>query len=541
MASAAVGPRPPPSTRTSRTISSDDPLFAWVKACKNGDDNTISMLLADPNFDPNARDSQGFTGLMHASSKGTVRALKRLLSDPRVDTEVAGTGGYRAFHFACRGGHLDAVTTLLDAGADPNAKKDDGMTGFMLAVREGMEDVVDALLLRAGTDSKAVKCYMQDNNGRTAFALACLSQDVVMADKLIRRSDDIGIDFPDSDGDTPFHHACRSNNEQLVRVFLRHLGTFDMSPCNNADYLPYELCRPELRALIEKKELIASAQPERLRVRSSEIIFDPASKPLGIGAQGIVFTGEFRGQHVAIKVMNPRGTQNEARDFAKEIEHWAILNGHENVLPLLAWSDDPLWMVCPLADGGNLAMWLWHHREDPEYPLLSLRLLLDAARGILFMHQSHVVHGDLKPANILVSGGSAMIADFGLARVRMSVSAPSVRDSDGISGTLPFCPPEFFEELPGALPAKKRQTTDVYAFGMVAFMVGSRGLEPFSEIQDNQKMVRNILRGKFDRPDGTPDWLWKIVKRCTARHPHERPKMEQVVAELEKSFEALTA
>ncbi|MFJ5997350.1 protein kinase [Streptomyces sp. NPDC092370] len=103
------------------------------------------------------------------------------------------------------------------------------------------------------------------------------------------------------------------------------------------------------------------------------------------------------------------------------------------------------------------------------------RVLRGVAAGLAHMHDAGWVHGDLKPANVLLGpGGQVWLADFGLAAELDGTHAhlPPL-------GTLDHLPPEWWSQRTGAQGAVVRPTADIWAFGVLAHQVLTGGLHPF--------------------------------------------------------------
>ncbi|MEW2049507.1 serine/threonine-protein kinase [Streptomyces sp. NPDC005476] len=103
------------------------------------------------------------------------------------------------------------------------------------------------------------------------------------------------------------------------------------------------------------------------------------------------------------------------------------------------------------------------------------RVLRGVAAGLAHMHGAGWVHGDLKPANVLLGpGGQVWLADFGLATELDGTHAhlPPL-------GTLDHLPPEWWSQRTGTQGTVVRPTADIWAFGVLAHQVLTGGLHPF--------------------------------------------------------------
>lgn len=126
---------------------------------------------------------------------------------------------------------------------------------------------------------------------------------------------------------------------------------------------------------------------------------------------------------------------------------------------------------------------LKHHLARNEWSRkLAMPLLVQVATGMLFLHSKGIVHHDLKADNVLVDDSAdppvAKIADFGLAKVRVSVGteekpgqAVQFRGNEG--ATVRFAPPEYFDG------GEMGKAADAWMFGMMCYQVLSKGQEPY--------------------------------------------------------------
>ena len=142
-----------------------------MTAARTGDADAVRLLLVR-GADPNARDSfRGQTALMWAAARNNaaaIHALAELGADVRAKTasdERPPTGsrmfyaapptGFTAVMFAARGGHVDAVRVLLEAGAGVNDTLSDGQSALVVAVANANWELADYLLDRGADPNLA--------------------------------------------------------------------------------------------------------------------------------------------------------------------------------------------------------------------------------------------------------------------------------------------------------------------------------------------------------------------------------------------------
>ncbi|XP_031262260.1 receptor-like serine/threonine-protein kinase At4g25390 [Pistacia vera] len=159
--------------------------------------------------------------------------------------------------------------------------------------------------------------------------------------------------------------------------------------------------------------------------------FSPSNR-LGQGGFGSVFHGTLPcsspstlHQHVAVKVMDSGSLQGE-REFYNELFFASAIESNDHVVSVLGFSSDPkrhrMLLVYELMNNGNLQDALLH-KKCPELMEWKKRfsVAVDIAKAIAYLHSLNppVIHGDIKPSNILLDQFfSAKIADFGLARLK---------------------------------------------------------------------------------------------------------------------------
>jgi len=212
---------------------------------------------------------------------------------------------------------------------------------------------------------------------------------------------------------------------------------------------------------------------------------------------------------------------------------WKTLH-HPNVLPLIGvtMTENRFVMVSEWMENGNINAFV-KNRPDAN----RLRLLADVTKGLIYMHDRGMVHGDLKGANILIGNdGHACISDFSLLTI---VSDLQTLLSTCIpDGTTPWMSPELLEpEGFGLERSRLTKESDCYALGMVIYEVLS-GRIPFAP---SQTPFIKILRGERpERPGGAEgasftDGIWGMLEHCWDDQPSKRINAETILLRLEKS------
>ena len=195
-------------------------------------------------------------------------------------------------------------------------------------------------------------------------------------------------------------------------------------------------------------------------------------RQVGEGGMATVYLAEDLKHHrkVAIKVLHPTLAQTVGGDrFLAEIETVAALN-HPHVLPLYdsGEADGLLFYVMPYVKGESLRQRLDRERQLPVNE--ATRLAAEIADGLDYAHRQGVVHRDIKPGNVLLSEGHAVLADFGIARA-ITVAREERMTGTGIGvGTPLYASPE---QASGDETLDGR--TDIYSLGCVLYEMALQG------------------------------------------------------------------
>jgi eukaryotic-like serine/threonine-protein kinase len=244
-------------------------------------------------------------------------------------------------------------------------------------------------------------------------------------------------------------------------------------------------------------------------------------REIGSGGMAHVYHAYDR-QHdrdVAIKVMRPElSAAIGVERFLREIRIEARLQ-HPNILPLYdsGSADGLLYYVMPYVEGESLRELI---RREKQLPVPeAIRLAREVADALDYAHRHNVVHRDIKPGNILLSGGHPLVADFGLARAVSAADEESLTASGIAVGTAEYMSPE---QASGESEVDGR--SDIYALGCVLYETLA-GDPPFSG-----RTVQSVLaRHRHDPPPrlsvvrpGLPLGLEEAVEKSLAKVPADR-------------------
>jgi serine/threonine-protein kinase len=222
-------------------------------------------------------------------------------------------------------------------------------------------------------------------------------------------------------------------------------------------------------------------------------------------------------REVAVKVLRPDlAAEVGAVRFLQEIQIAARLH-HPHILPLYDsdQADGLLYYVMPYVKGESLRQRLLREKQLPvDTALLIAREVADA---LSYAHSVNVVHRDIKPGNILLDAGHAVVADFGIARA--IGEAQSLTTKGQVIGTPSYMSPE---QIEGAELIDGR--SDIYSLGAVLFEM-LVGQPPFRG-STVTAIIANRLSGPAPSPrayrDLVPEAVDSAVRKAMATLPADR-------------------
>jgi tetratricopeptide (TPR) repeat protein len=243
-------------------------------------------------------------------------------------------------------------------------------------------------------------------------------------------------------------------------------------------------------------------------------------RELGRGGMATVFLAEDLRQRrrVAIKILRPDvAVALGPERFLREIEIAARLS-HPHILPLhdSGEIDGLLFYVMPYVEGESLRERL---ARDGSLPLEeALGIAREVADALAYAHARNVVHRDIKPGNVLLQAGHAVVADFGVARAISAAADERVTGTGLVVGTPVYMSPE---QASGE-PIDGR--TDVYALGCMTYEMLA-GQPPFVGATPQQVIARHLAESppalRALRP-GVPPPVVEAIEKALGKRPEER-------------------
>jgi len=263
----------------------------------------------------------------------------------------------------------------------------------------------------------------------------------------------------------------------------------------------------------------------RQRVQDSLSGTHTIERELGGGGMSRVFVAnEHRlGRRVVVKILAPElAAAISAERFEREIQLAASLQ-QANILPVIAAGDiDGLpFYTMPFVEGESLRARL---ASGPVPLAQAIEILRDVARALAYAHERGVVHRDIKPDNILLSGRTAVVADFGIAKAIAAAQERPVGATLTQIGTSIGTPAYMAPEQAAGDPDTDHRA-DIYAFGCMAYELIA-GHPPFHGLPAHKLLAAHM--GETPRPiqDVRPDCppaLAHLVMQCLAKDPAHRP------------------
>ena len=225
-------------------------------------------------------------------------------------------------------------------------------------------------------------------------------------------------------------------------------------------------------------------------------------------------------RQVALKVLHPElAAALGPERFLQEIQISARLN-HPHILTLIdsGEANELLYYVMPYVEGESLRARIDREGELPIPDVL--RVLRDVADALAYAHEHGVVHRDVKPDNVLLSGRHAMVTDFGVAKAVSEATGRHELTTAGVAvGTPAYMAPEQASADPNV-----DHRADIYAVGVLTYEMLS-GQPPFTGTTAQQILAAHVTEAPAPvetRRPSAPHEIAALTMRCLEKKPADR-------------------
>ncbi|KIM26054.1 hypothetical protein M408DRAFT_25702 [Serendipita vermifera MAFF 305830] len=257
------------------------------------------------------------------------------------------------------------------------------------------------------------------------------------------------------------------------------------------------------------------------------------------GNYSSVFQGTVGDELVAVKVIQSRATPPTVhRRILRERTVWTLMK-HPNILPFYGYTEGSTIGQLNTPFGALISPWYENGDASKFMEEHGVRLSKDARTALwkgvidgvayLHQHQPAIVHGDLKPGNVIIDdSGCPRICDFGLAQIFYDEADSGMTTTTEHTGTDRYLAPELLVDEVNTRPTA---ASDVYA-------VGCLGLElvflkkPYSHRKNNLRGFIHTDIKKGIPPavdcDTQSSLTWSMIKSCWDRQPEARPSASRM-------------
>lgn len=247
---------------------------------------------------------------------------------------------------------------------------------------------------------------------------------------------------------------------------------------------------------------------------------------LGHGGMSVVWraTDEVLGRDVAVKVLAPQLADDPTvlRRLRDEARAAAALR-HLHIVEVYDYGEDLLpYVVMELVDGRTLAELI---RGGALPWRTAVAIGAQVAAALAAAHARGLVHCDVKPANVMVTDAGVKLVDFGIAAAVGAVEDPEAE----VLGTPAYLSPERIAGGPVVA------ATDVYAVGLLLHLALA-GQPRWQTSTVTQMLRAHVYADPEPLPSvaGLPSSVTRLVRRCLAKRPDDRPSAAEVAERLGK-------
>lgn len=250
-------------------------------------------------------------------------------------------------------------------------------------------------------------------------------------------------------------------------------------------------------------------------------------KVIGKGSFGeaVLVRSRANGRRYVVKAIETAAmSPKEKRDIANEIRIMSTLN-HPNIIKYQEHFEDGtrIFIAMEYADGGDLHQRIREQRKvepsAPFDPKLCVFWMLQIAMALKYLHDRHILHRDLKTANIFLTTRNVVkLGDFGISTVLQN----TVACAKTVCGTPYYFSPELCMNKP------YNNKSDVWALGIILYETLTL-MRPFNA-KSLKDLIKKILIGQYEPlPTNIPEEVRSVCASLLSLNPQMRPSVNTLL------------
>ncbi|ELP94693.1 protein serine/threonine kinase, putative [Entamoeba invadens IP1] len=275
---------------------------------------------------------------------------------------------------------------------------------------------------------------------------------------------------------------------------------------------------------------------------SSKLDYDEINeeKQIGRGTFGVVYKGTYKGHDVAIKKLKQinNRSQIQQEEFTKEVEMLDKFRC-EYIIHFYGavFIPNHLLMVTEFARFGSINDVMKHKKSEEVDMKMRVKMMIDAAKGISYLHENGILHRDIKPDNFLVFSldlndyVNAKLADFGSSR-NINILMTNMTFTNGV-GTPIYMAPEVLNKEHYKKPA------DVYSFAVTMYEVfGWQDPYSLKRFKYPWTIADFVTSGnRLENIKDIPNDLYLIINECWEQEKNKRMTINEALKKLQLFYD----
>ncbi|KAJ3427865.1 ankyrin repeat and protein kinase domain-containing protein [Anaeramoeba flamelloides] len=437
---------------------------------------------------------------------------------------------------------IKTIKLFLKNGANSNALTRSKRTALSLICKKEKPPLrIIKLFVKSGLDVNST-----DDVGYTCLHFLCKnSLDAKVIDYLLSNGANPNLKEK-AFGNTALHILIEHKNEaisEIIKIFLQHKADISiknhkgMNVFRKAKLIQNKIAIREIKNYFQNQSQIfkTASDLEMALNQVGKTVSNFQKIPskdvkilsqVGRGSFKDVYEGRWMDRRVAVaQFFNAKNfEQEQLNEIIEEVKLMCRLSHPQIVKFYGACIDDPenIMLISEFCSGGNLHKYLGSSKRISKKK--KLKIALEIALGIQYLHSNHFVHRDIKSPNILLDQNfDPKITDFGLTK---TMNIHNSIDFNTVVGTMAWMAPELLRD-------EKDYTNkvDIYAFGILLWEISTRSV-PFDEL-NFLKIPIKVGYEKYRPEIDEKDLFYKLIIQCWDQDPNERPDIYSVVKQLQ--------